>query len=443
MHRTGDATFDIHTMSEPHRSDPDYTVHAEREEDTISLLDLLAVVAKRKWLIIGMTVIVGIVTVAFLATTTVLPSTSRWNYLPNYYKPTVKILLQDSSASTSISSLLNQSGLSSLTGLLGGSSLTGKSTSSDLAKALLATNSLEDAVAEKFNFVERYHITKTPKTSVRRMIEGALKVKYDDKSGIMEIGYQDIDPVFATAVINDIADRLQSQFKGLTQEKVVSKKQYLEQSIAAAEQDTADKASQLVAFQNKYGIYDLPAQAEANIRALADLQAQLAQRNMELQLQLKYTPATDVRIIRLKDQIAQLQRQIDEMQAGTGGIAGSSVPLGKMSGLSVQYLNLEKDLEVQQAILSLLKQQYETAKLEEMDNSQTFQVVENAEIPEVKAGPGRSKIAVIAVLAAFFVSVLIAFVAEYFARARQDPVEAEKLSEIRSFLVPRRRPRRE
>jgi tyrosine-protein kinase Etk/Wzc len=430
-------------MSEPHRSDPDYTVHPERGEDAISLLDLLAVVAKRKWLIIGMTFFVGVVTVAFLASTVVLPPTSRWNHLPNYYRPTVKILLQDSSATTSISSLLNQSGLSALTGLLGTSSMSGKATSSDLAKALLATNSLEDAVAEKFNFIERYHIKGMPKTSVRNMIKGALKVKYDEKSGIMEIGYQNIDPIFATAVVNDIADRLQSQFKGLTQEKVLSKKQYLEQSIAAAQKETADKAAQLVAFQNKYGIYDLNAQAEANIRALGNLQAQLAQRNMDLQLQLKYTPATDPRIIRLKDEIAQLQKQIDQTQAGSGGIAGSSVPLGKMSGLAVQYLNLEKDLEVQQAILSLLKQQYETAKLEEMDNSQTFQVVENAEVPEVKAGPGRSKIAVIAVLAGFFVSVLIAFVADYFDRARRDPVEAEKLSEIRSFLVPRKRPRRD
>jgi uncharacterized protein involved in exopolysaccharide biosynthesis len=439
----GDDTFRIHDMSDINGNDPDYQASTVREDDTISLLDLLAVIAKRKWLIIGMTAIVAILTLAFLISTLLLPSDSKWNYLPNKYKPTVKILLQDTSASSSLSSVLSQSGLSSLSGLIGLSGLTGRSSSADLAQALLKSKPIEDGVADKFDFMDRYKITKNPKTAARSIIESALKMKYDAPSGILEIGYEDIDRVFATEVINDLADRLQDVFKSLTLDKVETKKAYLEDAIASAEKDVAGKSQQLVDFQNKYQIYDLTSQAQANIKAVADLQAQLRLQQIDLEVQRKRYPETDSHIVLLKDEISQLQKQIELMNAGGSDSLSSSVPLSKMAQVGVEYLNLQRDVQVQQAILSTLKQQYEMARLEEMDTSQTFQVLEKAEVPEVRSAPSRSKTAIIATVAGFFVSVLLAFILEYFERARRDPVEAKKLAQISSMLALRKKPRQE
>jgi tyrosine-protein kinase Etk/Wzc len=108
--------------------------------------------------------------------------------------------------------------------------------------------------------------------------------------------------------------------------------------------------------------------------------------------------------------------------------------LSKMTQLGAQYLVLQNDVTVQQAILSTLKQQYETARLEEMDTSRTFQVIEKAEVPELHSGPGRTKIAIIAVLAGFFVAILAAFIMEYMDKIRTDPIESKKLAVIRSSL---------
>jgi hypothetical protein len=76
-----------------------------------------------------------------------------------------------------------------------------------------------------------------------------------------------------------------------------------------------------------------------------------------------------------------------------------------------------------------------------MTRSQAFQVVELAEVPEVRSAPARARTAVIGTFAVGFISTLIAFIAEYFARAKQDPLEAGKLQIIRdSFTLRRRRP---
>ena len=120
-------------------------------DDTISLLDLLAVVARRKWLIVGMTGIIALLTVAFLVAMMIIPSSSRWNYLPVLYKPTARILLQEASKGSSLSSILNQSGLGALSSLVG-SGVGGGGTSADLAKALLGSNTIKDTIAREFDF---------------------------------------------------------------------------------------------------------------------------------------------------------------------------------------------------------------------------------------------------------------------------------------------------
>ena len=79
------------------------------------------------------------------------------------------------------------------------------------------------------------------------------------------------------------------------------------------------------------------------------------------------------------------------------------------------------------------------AKLEEMDTSATFQIVERADVPEVRFSPSRAKTTVIVTVAGFFLSVLVAFIVEYFRKAGQDPAESEKIATIRSQLSFRRK----
>ncbi|NOY08670.1 MAG: hypothetical protein GXP33_07490 [Spirochaetes bacterium] len=208
--------------------DRDYTA----EEDTISLLDLFAVLVKRRRLIIWSTLIAALFIVSFSILTIKLPPDSRWNYLPNIYKPKVEVLVKAGSQSGSaISSILSSSGLSSLAGLLGAS--TGTNSSAELAQALLKGNTIKDQIAEEFNFKKRYNITKYPRTTERKIINSALDAEYDPKSNILEISYKSIDPVFATKVVNRIVELLDKRFKDLTLEKVRQKKKFLEERLDA------------------------------------------------------------------------------------------------------------------------------------------------------------------------------------------------------------------
>lgn len=408
-------------------------------DDTISLLDLLAVLARRKWLIVIMTGAVAVITVLFLVVMMLIPSASKWNLLPELYRPVAKILVEDPTKGSTLSSLVSQSGLGALSGLVGGSG--GKASSADLAKALLLSNSLRDTIVAEFGLMRLLGLekSKAPRTAARKSVEKATYSKFDEKSGILELGYKDIDARRATLVVNRMVDLLDQEFKRLTVDKAAAKRSYLEQSVAAVEQETRRLSDQLIAFQARHGIVDFTTQASENTRAIAQLQSQIVSKQMELELQKKYLPESDSRIVKLKAELAGLEKLMTGLREGGGEFSTGPVAQKDIPALSIQYLGLKRDLEISQSTLALLKQQYEVAKLESMDTSATFQVVERADVPEERFSPSRAKTAVIATVAGFFIAVLVAFVVDYFHRAGTDPEEARKLETIRAELSLRRR----
>ncbi|RKX86548.1 MAG: hypothetical protein DRP57_01270 [Spirochaetes bacterium] len=407
----------------------DYTA----EEDTISLLDLFAVLVKRRRLIVLTTFFAALFILGFAYLTLKLPPDSRWNYLPNIYKPKVEVLVKASSSSSgAISSILSSSGLNSLAGLLGASA--GTNSSAELAQALLKGNTIKDQVAEEFNFKKKYNITKNPKTTARNMIQSAMDADYDAKSNILSISYKNIDPVFATKVVNRIVELLDNRFKDLTLEKVRQKKTFLEERLKTVGVDLKTAQDKLVAYQKKYGIIDLSVQAESHIKMIADLTTQVYNKEIELQNLKSYLKDTNPQIVRLKNEIDATKQLIKELKKGFQEFSGETIPQEKLPGVSAEYLNLKRDLSIQETIYTMLRQQYEASKIEETDTSQTFQIIEKAEVPEVKTSPSRFKICIIFTITAFFLAVFIAFIAEYFERVKRDPIESVKLNEIKNMF---------
>ncbi|OHE57412.1 MAG: hypothetical protein A2Y36_01945 [Treponema sp. GWA1_62_8] len=84
---------------------------------------------------------------------------------------------------------------------------------------------------------------------------------------------------------------------------------------------------------------------------------------------------------------------------------------------------------VQEAIYQLLTQQHESVKLSLSGEDPAFQVLELAEAPDQKSGPSRGMICIVAVMAAFFLSVLLAFVLEAVKNIKADAEAMAKFKE--------------
>ncbi len=357
---------------------------AREKEDTISLLDIIGVLTKRWKMIFFLSLGAAVFIAAYSLYTIKTPHDAFLNKLPNVYKPEVQVRLQEDSASPA-SFLSSESGLGALAGLAGISG--GRNTNVALAEDLLEGPTIVDQIGDEFDFRERYEIEENVTFNIRKTIREKVETNFDADSGILTISYTDVNPHLATDIVNRAVTLLEIRFRELTMEKILNKKQFLEERIEEVEAQLKQAQNNLIRFQIDNGIVNVVVNEET--------------KSVEL-IFARYIP--------------QVQR----------------------STITLEYFDLERDKAIQESIYKLLVQQYETTKIEEMDDSKTFQILETAQVPEVKDSPSRGKICIIFTLAVFFLSILLAFIFEYFEKAKKDPVESKKLERIKhSFTTPK------
>jgi uncharacterized protein involved in exopolysaccharide biosynthesis len=206
---------------------------SKQDDDEISLIDLFAVLWRRRVMIIVITLVAAVGVAAFSALSLVLsPENSP---LPNEYTPTALMLINESSSSGSgMASMLSASGLGGLAGLAGvdtGASFSG------LATYLVGANTLLDTLVDEFGLVARYKIdspgkkAKSPRSDSRKALKKKLTATYDDKSGVFSVSFADTDPGFAQRVVNYCVGYLQEWFDELGIDKNKLEKENLEKNI--------------------------------------------------------------------------------------------------------------------------------------------------------------------------------------------------------------------
>jgi uncharacterized protein involved in exopolysaccharide biosynthesis len=345
-------------MSDLQQQPADTPSPRQDADDEISLIDLFAVLWRRKALILVITLVAAIGVVAFSVVSLVLPPET--SPLPNEYTPTALMLINDSSSSGGgMASMLSATGLGGLAGLAGVG--TG-STFSELAVYLAGANSFLDAVVDEFGLLARYKITtpkkaaKSPRADSRKALKKKLTAAYDDKSGVFSISFADTDPAFAQRVVNYCVDYLEAWFDDLGVDKNKLEKENLEKNI-----------------ENAYDEI----------------------RNLEL----------------------ETRRLEESVQRGSVNVPSISLNLNR----------IQMELEAQRQVYTQLKVQYELLKVEMASEKPVFQVLELAEIPDQKSGPGRGMLCVIVVFAAGFFSVFLAFVLNAIDNIKRDPEAMAKL----------------
>jgi len=183
------------------------------DEDEISLLDLLDVIAANLRLLIIGPIVAGLIglfyayslTPIFTAKTTIIPP--------------------GQSTSGGAAALLGQ--LGGLGALAGGAA--GIKTPADQYIAYLESNTLRDQLIEQFKLMERYN-TKY-REQAHQTLKGSSKITADKKSGLITVEVSDKDPQFAANLANAYVSALSQMLGKMAHEDAKSRRQLLEQQI--------------------------------------------------------------------------------------------------------------------------------------------------------------------------------------------------------------------
>jgi uncharacterized protein involved in exopolysaccharide biosynthesis len=157
-------------------------------------------------------------------------------------------------------------------------------------------------------------------------------------------------------------------------------------------------------FQKKHGIFAVPQQLEASVKAAAEMEALLAQQELALELIKQQTGTSSPLYINLSNQIDVIKRKVSELKNSRELSYPSNVlfPFSEMPDLTINYYRIFREIEIQSKIMEFVLPMYEQAKVEEQKSIPSLIVVDKAVPPQLKYSPKKAFIILLFTFFGFF-----------------------------------------
>jgi capsule polysaccharide export protein KpsE/RkpR len=349
-----------------------------------------------RWAVIGLVVST---TIAFI--------------LPPRYTATTRLMPPDK-ASQGIASMMAAFGKSSELGALG-TELFGVKTSGDLFIGVLKSESVENAIINKFDLRKSYGEKRYQ--DARKKLENRTDVSADRKSGIITIKVSDRRPERAAEMGREYVEQLNRVVVNLDTSAAHRERIFLESRLKEVQGDLENAEKDFGQFASKNAALDVKEQGRAMIGAAGTLEGQLIAAQTELEGLRQIYTENNVRVRSLQARIAEYKKQLQKMggsaegeESGTpsGGVNGESQELypsiRKLPILGVTWADLYRHTKVEEAVFETLTKQYEMARVEEAREVPTVKVLDVADVPERKSFPPRLIIMVFGTLFVLAVS---------------------------------------
>lgn len=387
MQQTDASYFNPHSPNNEHESN--------QELRGLSLFDLLIVIVRRKKMILYTTLGAALLTAGITLC------------MPNIYTATTMILATEEDKG-GMSAMMSQ--LGGLAGIAGGA--LGGPSKTELYVSMLRSETVKDPIIDRFKLMDKYK-AKFRVDAYKALNTNAI-ISSGKKDGIITISISDKDPKLAAEMANGYAEELGMLAAKLSMSGAGKNRQFLEERLANAKADLAKAGDELKNFQARNKIVSVTDQAKASIEGIAHLRAQLAVQEVQLAAMQRQFTDSSQEVKRARVSVENLKSQIARLE-GSGG--NSSIPsVGSVPQIGQDYLRLMREFKIQETMVELLTKQYEMARFTESKNLSPIQVLQKAKVPEKKSKPARSRKVMLATIAAFFFSTIIAFFREHIER---------------------------
>ncbi len=372
-----------------------------------SLFDFVQVIVKRSRMVFLITLAAAVISLVYSL------------FLPNVYTAKTAILPAQEDKGM-MSAMMTQ--LGGLANLAGGAGVSIGTSAADLYVSLLKNEAVKDPIIDRFKLMEVYK-SKYRADAYKTLDRNAVIVA-GKKDGIITITVDDKDPKRAAEMADAYVEELGKLTIRLNVSGAGQNRSFLEERLGKAKADLAKAEENLKAFQAKNKAIQVSAQAEATIKGVAEMKAQLAAQEVQLATYRRQFTDTSQEVKNLTTSVRNLKTQLAKLEGGGGNDAIPSV--GAVPAIGQEYVRLMREFKIQESLVELLTKQYEMASISEAKDVAPFQVVLKARVPERKSRPARALIVISVTFAAFLFSLLLAFARENFARMSEDDLERWK-----------------
>jgi tyrosine-protein kinase Etk/Wzc len=357
----------------------------DAREHEVDLLQLGTVVLSHKVVILKFALVSALLTVVVLL----------------FMKPTytaVASFLPPNSMSSTSSTLIGQLGsLSNAGGALGG-----LKDPTQIYVGLLSSRTIADDLIRQFNLAKVYGTQRPSQT------EKALASHTEITSGkdtIITVSVKDHDPKRAADLANAYLDELHQQNDRIALTEAGQKRLFFQRQLEQEKNALAEAEVNLTRSQEQTGLILPGGQTRLQIETIAQTQADIASREIQLAAVSQAATAQNPDVVRIRSEIGALKAQLSKLEnSGSPARAGNvQIATSKVPEVTLSYVRQAREVKYHEALYELLLRQYESAKLDESRSAPLMQVVDYAVVPDSKSGPPRTLFSAIALVLGGFV----------------------------------------
>jgi tyrosine-protein kinase Etk/Wzc len=358
---TEEAVFDAQPMTRD--------VSGSCETTPVSVLDLLGVVLRHK-----RAVIAGSLLMCALASVLML-------ILPPSYEARALILTpqQQQSAAAAFTS-------GALAGLGGGTSMMaqlGLKSPADLYIGILKSRTIADDIINDFNLKKVYG--KDLPSDARKTLAGRASFT-SGKDSLIVIAVSDKNPERAAALANAYIDKLYKQNSRLALTDAAQRRLFFEQQLMQEKEALANAEANLKAVEKSTGLLAPTGQAEALIRSGAELRANIASREVELQALQTFATEANPKVQVIRKELEALRSQLTQLES-SGRRSSMELSAGALPDAALEYIRRARDVKYHETLFEVLSKQYEAARIDEAKQAPVIQVVDRAVVPDKSTRP--------------------------------------------------------
>lgn len=332
--------------------------------------------------------------------------------LPLWYQGVARVLLPESSGGGGFSAMMGDLGPAAMSILGGGGG--------DYVRyqAILSSRTTLDETVAKFNLEEVYELTDpvTARADAIEILTGNLSIEVDRDYEFLSIAALDKDPERARDIANHLVEELNRKNAQLASANAANYRKYIEERYQDTEVALDSARVRLQRLQEKHGIIELEAQAEAFLTLMADYRAAALQGEIEYEGLAGELGKDNYMAKAARERVLAAKRKQRNLTSGADPVM--PVAIKDLPAVSSEYANLLQDVMINANILELSRPLLEQALFDERKEAPSVQILDRAITPVRKAKPKRSVIVIGATLSAFILAMLYVLFSSWWRRNR-------------------------
>lgn len=361
------------------------------------IFTIMLLLAKQKSIIIWITVIVAICAISYSIITPKI-WTSKATFRPD--------------ASSSMSLPIDVSGL----GGIMSSFLGGGSESAQNALIVLRSRSFNERAIRELKLIDYFEISE-PDTliqmdiALKKLHSDVLAIGLNDENGLISLSISTKDKMLS----KNMADYYLAELDRYNRESKLTKgkrnRQFFESRVAAVRKDIDSLTIAMRDFQKLNKAIDITAQTSSLVTLYSEIVSQKMIVDMELDMAKQNYSVESPVVKNLVQRQKMMTDRIRDLEKNSSKIKPNYIiDIDNIPDLSQQYAQLMINLQIQKKIFEFIYPQFEAAKIEELKDMPTIEIVDYPRQAGLRSSPRRAMICVVATFLGFIFSLVLAFV---------------------------------